>query len=122
MLKVKWMTLIVGLIIGIIFGSILGILTSWGDIFGYLIAALYVGYVVDGNYKNGAIYGMLIGAVAALIVLILSLIGLGVPYATNVVAAGLMAIITVLIFALVIGAVSGALGGIIGVFIKLRIK
>ena len=37
MADVKQMPLIIGLVIAIIIGEILGILTSWGDILGYLI-------------------------------------------------------------------------------------
>ena len=41
--------------------------------------------------------------VAAIIVLLISLFGLSATYAASVVAAGLMAIITVLIFAVIVG-------------------
>jgi hypothetical protein len=61
---------------------------------------------------------VLVGVVAAIIVLILSLLGLGTLYAADVVAAGLVAIITVLIFAIIIGGIMGTIGGIIGVLIK----
>ena len=56
MVEVKWTPVIICLLIAIILGEILGILTSWGDIFGYLIATTYVGYSVDRDYTNGAIH------------------------------------------------------------------
>ena len=85
MVEVKWTPVIIGLLIGIILGEILGILTSWGDIFGYLISTVYVGYSVDKNYTNGAIHGVLVGIVAAIIVLLISLFGLSAIYAASVV-------------------------------------
>jgi hypothetical protein len=51
-------------------------------------------------------------------VIILSLLGLGTLYVANVVVAGFVAIITVLIFAIIIGGLMGTIGGIIGVLIK----
>jgi hypothetical protein len=57
---------------------------------------------------------VLVGVVAAIIVLILSLLALGTLYAANV----LVAIITVLIFAIIIGGIMGTICGIIGVLIK----
>ena len=53
MVEIKWKPVLIGLVIAIILGLLLGILASWGDILGYLIATIYVGYSVDGNYMNG---------------------------------------------------------------------
>ena len=118
MVEVKWTHIINGLVIAVLLGLILGILTSWGDILGYLIATIYVGYSVNGDYMNGAIHGVIVGAVSAVIVLILSLIGLSALFADVAVVSGLVAIVTVLIFAIIIGGIIGAIGGIIGGLIK----
>ena len=77
-------------------------ISASGAIIGFLIATIYVGYVVGGDYVNGAIQGALVGIVAAIILFILALIGFGV-------AAGLTDIIIL--------AIIGAIGGLIGVLI-----
>ncbi len=112
MVEVKRMPIIIGLVIAIILGLVLGNLISWGDILGYLIATIYVGYSVGGDYTNGAIHGVLVGTVAAVSVIVISLLFLG------VLIVGFEAVIIVLIIALIIGAIFGVLGGIIGVLVK----
>jgi hypothetical protein len=120
MVEVDWKPVLIGLIIAVLIGTILGILTSWGDLLGYLVGSIFVGYSVAGNYKVGAFHGMIVGVFAAAVVLLLSLLGWGGLYATYVVAAGGMAIVTVLIFAIILGVIVGAVGGIIGVYIKVK--
>ena len=77
--------------------------------------------MIDRNYSDGVIYGVLVGIISAVIVLLISLFGLSEPYAAGVVGAGFVAIITVLIFAVVIGGIMGIIGGIIGVTIKKQV-
>ncbi len=58
MVEVKWTPVIVGLVIAIILGIILELfIGSWGGLIAYLIATIYVGYTVGGDYMNGAIHG-----------------------------------------------------------------
>jgi len=121
MVEVKWTPVIIGLLLAIILGLLFGMFISWGDILGYLIATIFVGYSVGGDYKNGAIHGALVGVDAAIIVLILSLLGLGALLASNVIITGLEAIIIVIILALIIGGIFGVIGGIIGVLIKNKV-
>lgn len=45
------------------------------------MATIYVGYSVGGDYMNGVIHEVLVGVFAAVIVLILSLIGLSALFA-----------------------------------------
>ena len=53
MVVIKWTPVIVGLLLAIVLGLLFGMFISWGDILGYLIATIFVGYVVGGDYKNG---------------------------------------------------------------------
>ncbi len=61
--------------VAIIFGILLEfILGSWGGILTYLIAIIYVGYSVGGDYINCAIHGALVGIIASIVVGILAFI------------------------------------------------
>lgn len=54
----EWTPVILGIIVAIILGILLEfILGSWGGIVAYLIATIYVGYSVGGDYINCAIHG-----------------------------------------------------------------
>lgn len=117
-IKLKPVTL--GLVVAILIGLILGILTSWGDLLGYLTGSVVVAYLVGGNYKDGAINGVIVGVISSLVVLILSLFGLSVVYTMKLFLAGWVELVTVMILAIIIGAVTGTIGGIIGILIKNR--
>jgi Family of unknown function (DUF5518) len=121
MVKIKWTPVIVGLLLAIILGLLFGMFISWGDILGYLIATIFVGYLVGGDYKNGAIHGALVGVDASIIILILSLLGLDGLLASNVIITGLGVIIIVIILALIIGGFFGVIGGLIGVLLKNKV-
>ncbi len=57
-MDIDWKTVIIGLVLAIVLGLILGtILGEWGGTIGYLLATIYVGYTVGGDYMNGAIHG-----------------------------------------------------------------
>ena len=68
MLEVKWKLVIIGLVLGIVLSATIEILTTFvagmivglfGGAIGFLIATSYVGYTIGGDYKNGAIHGLL---------------------------------------------------------------
>ncbi len=68
MIEVKWKTVIIGLVLAVILSATIeGLITLlagmiiglFGGAIGFLIATIYVGYTVDGDYKNGAIHGHL---------------------------------------------------------------
>ena len=120
MVDIKWKPVGIGLIIAIVIGTVVGILTSWGDLLGYLIGSVVAAYLVGGNYKNGVIHGVIVGFVSAAVVLVLGLLGLSVMYTTNLFLAGWIALTSILILAIVIGGITGTLGGIIGILIKNR--
>ena len=121
MVEIKWTPVIVGLLLAIILGLLFGMFISWGDILGYLIATIFVGYLVGGDYKNGAVHGALVGVDASIIILILSLLGWDGLLASDVIITGLGAIIIVIILALIIGGFFGVIGGLIGVLIKNKV-
>ncbi|HEX3012870.1 MAG TPA: DUF5518 domain-containing protein, partial [Methanobacterium sp.] len=87
---------------------------SWGEYAGLLLATVYVGFSVSGNYKNGTIHGVLVGIIAAAITVILAVMGfkalLGITETT--VAPDIM------IMLIIVWAIIGAAGGTIGVIIK----
>ena len=110
---ISWKNIIIGLVLAIILGNLLSMVTALSSYIGFLLATIYVGYAVEGDYKNGAVNGALVGVIAAIIIGIITMVTSG------VLAEGFTFILPVL---LLIGAVVygiiGAVGGIIGIFIK----
>jgi hypothetical protein len=105
MVYVRWNTVLIGVVIAIILGFLLRLVSPSGAFIGFLIATIYVGYMIGGDYLNGAVNGALVGIVAAIVLFILALIGFGV-------ASGLPDIIILTVI--------GAIGGVIGVLIRGR--
>ena len=112
---INWKNIIIGLVLAIILGNLLSMVTGLSSYIGFLLATIYVGYAVGGDYTNGAINGALVGVIAAIIV------GIIVMITSGVLAEGFTFILPVLLLmgAVVYGIV-GAVGGIIGIFIKER--
>lgn len=108
---INWKTVIIGLIITIILSAII----PKGGIFALILATIYVGYAIGGNYRNGAINGAIVGVILSIIAGILT------DYISGILFEGFSFII---VFLFVIGAITygiiGAIGGIIGIFIKKR--
>ena len=52
MVEVKWTPIIIGLFLAIILALLFGTFISWGDILGYLIATIFVGYSVGGKLQE----------------------------------------------------------------------
>ncbi len=115
MVKIRAAPMIIGIILStalaILFKMIAGV---WGEYMGLLLATIYVGYSISGEYKNGAVYGLLVGIIGGIIVGILTIMG----FKVLLVAAGTAAGPDILIELIIIWAVIGAIGGTIGVIIK----
>lgn len=120
MVEIKWKPVTIGLVTAVVIGVVLGILTSWGDLMGYLIGSAVVAYLVGGNYKNGAVHGIIVGFLGVAVVLVVGLMGMSVANATNLFLDVGIALATVMIITIIIGAITGAIGGIIGILIKNR--
>ena len=120
---VNWRTVIIGFILAVVLSEFLGFIgltigaafgsnvSNTGQIIGYLLATIYVGYSIDGNYINGAIYGAIIGFIGGLV----SLIVTGAIFGTFVVTTGSL---TVLALESILYGITGAIGGIIGFIIS----
>ena len=124
---VNWRTVVIGLVLEVILSEFLGVIgisigavfglngVTIGQIIGYLLATIYVGYSINGNYMNGAIYGAIIGFIGGLV----SIIIVGAMYGTFVVTAGsIMALVLQSILYGIIGAVGGIIGFIVRVYFQ----
>jgi Family of unknown function (DUF5518) len=101
---------------------------SWVEILGGLIATIYVGYTVGGNYKNGAIHGARVGIILSIISIIffIGMVGLifivgsganmGAEYAIRLISENILLMIIQIFGTIIIIAI----GGVLGVFIKLN--
>jgi hypothetical protein len=111
----NWIPIIIGAVSAMIISVNLGfIVGSWGVLIGFLLAGMYVGYAVGGDQRNGAIQGALACFIAALVVGILPIVGIGGLVDAGGVAVELIALITTII----LDSVMGAIGGIMGALIK----
>lgn len=115
MVEIKSTPIISGIILAIILATLFKMIAgSWGEYAGLLLATVYVGFSVSGNYKNGTIHGVLVGIIAAAITVILAVMGfkalLGIT--ETAVAPDIM------IMLIIVWAIIGAAGGTIGVIIK----
>lgn len=111
-----------GILIGTVMASILAIVFEfifgpWGGYLGIFLAGVVSVYMLETDYKNGAIHGAIIGVLTALVFIILLFIvaaANGEPVGLYLVGGG---IITVLITMIAYGVIVG-IGGITGVFAK----
>ena len=127
-MNINWKILIIGLILAIILSKIIGftglILGStagiwWnfiGQVIGYILATIYVGYTVGGDYINGGIYGAFICVIGGIIGGILSIIIYSAVFGAFEVTIG--SVIGLIPDAILYGIV-GSIGGIIGTIIKI---
>ncbi len=111
MVKIKAAPIIIGIILAVILAILFKMIAGvWGEYAGLLLATIYVGYSVGGEYTSGIIYGAIVGIIGEIMVGILATIGFKVVLGAVV----LLDTITQII----IWAIIGAIGGIIGVLIK----
>jgi len=117
-MNIKWKTVIIGIIIAIMLMFILEFLIGNGEsTFSIILAAIFVGYWIGGNYNVGAINGAIMGVIIAILneIALYSVLWIyvggfgsfGNPLSFIILA---MTIISLGIF--------GAIGGVIGIFIK----
>ncbi len=114
MVEIKSTPIITGIILAIILATLFKMVAgSWGEYAGLLLATIYAGFSVSGNYTNGTIHGALVGTMGAIIAGILSIMGFKVLLGIVEAAVGLDIIILIIVWTIV-----GAIGGTIGVIIK----
>ena len=114
MVEIKSTPIITGIILAIILATLFKIVAgSWGEYAGLLLATIYVGFSISGNYTNGTIHGALVGTMGAIIAGILSIMGFKALLGIVEAAVGLDIIILIIVWTIV-----GAIGGTIGVIIK----
>jgi hypothetical protein len=65
-MDIDWKWVIIGIVLAIYFRHIFGLLGSWGGYVGYFVATAIVGYMVAGDYMNGAIHGALVASLVEL--------------------------------------------------------
>ena len=114
MVEIKSTPIITGIILAIILATLFKMVAgSWGEYAGLLLATIYAGFSVSGNYTNGTIHGALVGTMGAIKAGILSIMGFKVLLGIVEAAVGLDIIILIIVWTIV-----GAIGGTIGVIIK----
>lgn len=114
MVEIKSTPIITGMILAIILATLFKMVAgSWGEYAGLLLATIYVGFSISGNYTNGTIHGALVGTMGAAIAGILSIMGF--KAVLGIVEAVIWLDIIILI---IVWTIVGAIGGTIGVIIK----
>ncbi len=114
MVEIKSTPIITGIILAIILATLFKMVAgSWGEYAGLLLATIYVGFSVSGNYVNGTIHGALVGTTGAIIAGIFSIMGFKSLLGIVEAAASMDIIILIVVWAII-----GAIGGTIGVIIK----
>ncbi|MGZ7119727.1 MAG: DUF5518 domain-containing protein, partial [Methanobacterium sp.] len=117
--------IIIASVVAIVLGNILSVsgihLHAYGLII-LLIASIYVGYSVGGDYINGAAHGALFGIVSAAItglaILILGIF-IGIPmFGIESIPFGIFMGIFAFVFESIIGFFIGVIGGVMGALIK----
>ncbi len=115
MVEIKSTPIISGIILSIILATLFKMIAgSWGEYAGLLLATIYVGFSVNGNYLNGTVHGALVGTVGAIITGIFAIMGFKALVGIVEAAIGL----DVMIILIIVWAIIGAIGGTIGVIIK----
>jgi hypothetical protein len=115
MVEIKSTPIISGIILAIILATLFKMIAgSWGEYAGLLLATIYVGFSVSGNYTNGTIHGALVGTIGAIIAGILSIMGFKALLGIIEAVVGL----DIIIMLIIIWTIVGAVGGTIGVIIK----
>lgn len=115
MVEIKLTPITSGIILSIVLATLFKMIAgSWGEYTGLLLATIYVGFSVSGNYKNGPIYGALVGIIGAIITEILAIVGFKSLLGIVEVSLGL----DVLVMLVIAWAITGAIGGTIGIIIK----
>ena len=115
MVEIKSTPIISGIILAIILATLFKMIAgSWGEYAGLLLATIYVGFSVSGNYTNGTIHGALVGIIGAAITGIIAIMGFKALVGIVETVIGL----DIMIILIIIWAIIGAIGGTIGVLIK----
>ncbi|ADZ09372.1 hypothetical protein Metbo_1128 [Methanobacterium lacus] len=113
-MNIKLKTLAIGIIINILLGLILSyLLGGIGLTVALILAAVYVGFKVEKNYKVGALNGAILGIIFGICFGILLDNSLGLLYLR---AIGL--VIFLLLIPTVIFGIIGAISSIIGIYIN----
>ncbi|MBI5680956.1 MAG: DUF5518 domain-containing protein [Methanobacterium sp.] len=106
---IKWKAVILGFILTVIFALILNhFMGEYGSYISILAASAIVGYMVNQNYVNGAIHGVMIGVLGGIVgIIILLLVG-----GYLIIKAEILIILMKIAIDIVLGAIGGVFGSI----------
>lgn len=107
-ISANWKNIIIGSAIGLILLFIFP--TTLGSLTAIILATIYVGFTVGGNYKNGVFYGLITGIIIAIIQ------GVTVTYYYTMFIFSDLAFL--ILFLGISYGICGVLGGIIGIRIE----
>jgi len=113
---INWKTILIGSLLAVILNLFFSLVVPLGGFVGLIIATIYVGYKVGGEYRNGINHGAIVGVISTLIIEILNLI-LTDPIQLEIIIGGEVdAFITALLLGIIVMGIIGAIGGFIGAF------
>ncbi|MGB9936165.1 MAG: DUF5518 domain-containing protein [Methanobacterium sp.] len=107
---INWKAITIGFILTVIFALILNsFIGEIGSYISILIAGIIVGYLIKGNWINGAFHGAMIGILGGIIAVIILLIVGGFV----VIMDDTFSILIRIVLDVILGAIGGAAGTII---------
>ncbi|MEW6009665.1 MAG: DUF5518 domain-containing protein [Euryarchaeota archaeon] len=110
---IKWKDVIICSILAILLNIIL-----YG---GFLLATLYAGYRVGGEYSTGAIHGALVAVISMIVTMIVNIFYFNQNQLLEGLIGGAPEILAFLLLVFIIfAAILGSIGGTIGAYIKKR--
>ncbi|WP_414469149.1 DUF5518 domain-containing protein [Methanobacterium sp. ACI-7] len=117
---INWKTILIGSGLALILGFTLSLFLPLGNLIGYFTAALYVGYTVGGENRNGAIHGAIVGFIAGIIAIITNLIQLSSIQLEAFIGGELVLFVLILLIGIIFAGIIGAFGGFLGAFKRSR--
>jgi hypothetical protein len=108
---VEWRPLIISIFFALAIYAVFYLSSLNGGFIGILFGALAVGYMIDGNMKDGVIHGAILGLITGLVIvaiLIFQVASLGLASAIS--GAILYSLIILLVMEIVIGIIGGVFG------------
>lgn len=125
-MNINWMAVGIGFIVTLILG-IIGVYVGFLGLLAPIIGGLIAGYMITGNYTDGAINGGLGAGIAGFVVTLIAVLvfgGAAMALSGYEVSGGVIGAAAIIgaIVAFIVEFILGAIGGIIGILIKGQTK
>jgi len=111
---VEWRPLIVSIFFALAVYVVLLLSSINGGYLAVLLGGIAVGYMIDGNFKDGVIHGAILGLIMGIVTLVVLIIQIASYGLLSAIAGALLqSIIILLVIEIVIGLIGGILGTVI---------